>query len=164
MANPPHLTWRVSLPLHPSVSLSPLPLTLSISFSVSPSLPSPSDCHSTFMTGLWCVPKTDGARQDGRCCPGNRMESTEERVRDLYFFLFLVGCSGYQGDGETMWRGQQGHKERLSVSLQLHSGRQHSKNKKLKLVLIKPLPVRRISHVLVFRVFVHQWFDTDPEI
>lgn len=52
-----------------SAFLSPLPPSLTLS------LLSLFDCHSTFMTGLSCVPKTSGARQDGRRCPGNRMES-----------------------------------------------------------------------------------------
>lgn len=77
-------------------------------FSVSPALLFLSECHSTFMTGLWCVPKTDGAQQDGRCCPGNRVESRRKREG-----FFLVGCSGYQGDTEMMRGGQQGRSGRV---------------------------------------------------
>lgn len=39
-------------------------------------------CHCAVVTALWCVPKTDGAQQDGRRCSGNRSESREDRARD----------------------------------------------------------------------------------
>lgn len=64
--------WSVFLP---TLLLPPL-LFLSLLFV--------SDCHSTFMTGLWCVPKTNGARQDGHCCPGNRVES-RRREWEMFF-------------------------------------------------------------------------------
>lgn len=80
-----------------------------------------SDCRSTVMTALWCVPKTDGAQQDGRCCSGNRSESGEDRSeRSSPYPPSLphhrppppVGsCSDYREHIRNRWRGQVRHRD-----------------------------------------------------
>lgn len=57
----------------------------------SPTSPSLSFCHSSFTTGLWCAPETDGALQDGRCFPGNGMKRVRDGLRYIFFFPTLFG-------------------------------------------------------------------------
>lgn len=90
--------WSVSLP---TLLLPPL-LFLSLLFV--------SGCHSTFMTGLWCVPKTNGARQDGHCCPGNRVESRRREWEMLFPPFSFPFWSDVQVRGGR-WR-QRWHKKR----------------------------------------------------
>ena len=102
-----HWTWRADLCILLCDSLHPL---LCLTLSASPLWLS----FHIYDRPVWCVPKTDGARQDGRCCPGNRME--REQRREWKIFLFLVWMFRLSGRcREYVKRAAGTHKRRLVV-------------------------------------------------
>lgn len=115
------VSWSVT----PSITVSPslsLLRWLSLSFSLSRPLWFPS---LTVIPHLWpasdVYPRQMGHGKMAAVALVTEWRAGGENERFSFSFFFLLGCSGYRGDTENMWRGQQGHTKRDCRCLFLYS-------------------------------------------